>query len=404
MLRLSKSQKTSSNKVTQHSSNTRLGFKLPGITNHSSSRTTKMNRVLDDDLHLYSEHYFHEMLTLERKRSERTRKQFMLMMLDIRGLVSEHKGKDPLDKMADILCVGRIVTLLDGASRETDIKGWYKKNQVIGLLYTETTGTNEKVMIDKVRSCLMTELDERQIELINISCFMFPTQGGTRPIDGLFYTDAYKDIGKNTSSGMKRVIDIAGSLVAILIFSPLFIVIPIIIKLTSKGPVFFMQERAGLGGKPFKVIKFRTMRPNNDDSAHKEYMKKLIKNNKEVGADGVFKIKDDPRVTPIGRWLRKTSLDELPQFFNVFWGNMSLVGPRPAIPYEVEEYDTWHKRRVLQTKPGITCIWQVEGRSATTFEGQARMDIEYINKWSILLDLKLIIKTPLAVIASKGAY
>ncbi|MBD3319990.1 MAG: sugar transferase [Chitinivibrionales bacterium] len=404
MLSLAKSQKKLKSASNQRVNSTRLGFKLPGINKSSLNRIRQHDRVLDDDFNVYSEHYFHEMLSLERKRSERTKKKFMLMMLDLRDLVAPGGGKDPLEKMADVLSVGRIIGLLGDASRETDIKGWYKKDQIIGIIYTETTGTNEKVMIDKVRSVLFKDLDKRQVDLINISCFLFPNEGGTRPIDSLFYTDAYKDLGKATATGMKRVIDIAGSIAGIVLFSPLLVVIPIIIKLTSKGPVFFLQERAGLGGKPFKVIKFRTMRPDNDDSKHKEFMKNFIKNTGDVGQDGVFKIKDDPRVTPIGKWLRKTSLDELPQFFNVFRGDMSLVGPRPAIPYEVEEYDAWHKRRVLQTKPGITCIWQVEGRSITSFEGQARMDIEYIKKWTILLDLKLLIKTPFSVLASKGAY
>lgn len=151
------------------------------------------------------------------------------------------------------------------------------------------------------------------------------------------------------------------------------------------------------------------MKVNNDESAHREYVTKLIKGQAEAVTDDttgtkVYKIVKDPRITSIGQFLRKTSLDELPQFINVLLGNMSLVGPRPPIPYEVAEYHLWHKRRVLETKPGITGYWQVEGRSTTNFEGMVRMDLQYIRKKSFWLDIKVILKTPLALFTSKGAY
>jgi lipopolysaccharide/colanic/teichoic acid biosynthesis glycosyltransferase len=158
-------------------------------------------------------------------------------------------------------------------------------------------------------------------------------------------------------------------------------------------------------------LKFRSMYANNDPSIHKEFVRNLIQGNKtdhiqSVGAqqNKSFKIKEDPRVTSIGRFLRKTSIDELPQFFNVLVGHMSLVGPRPPIPYECEDYDIWHRSRVLDMKPGITGLWQVDGRSATSFDEMVRMDIKYIREWSLLLDMKIIIKTPLVVLTCKGAY
>ena len=144
---------------------------------------------------------------------------------------------------------------------------------------------------------------------------------------------------------------------------------------------------------------------NNDATIHKEFITDFIKGKIKEPADGqkpLFKIKNDPRVTPIGRILRKTSLDEIPQFLNVLLGDMSLVGPRPSIPYEVEQYDLWHRRRVLEVKPGITGLWQVEGRSSLTFDNMVRLDLQYIKKWSFLLDIKLLIKTPFMLV--KGAY
>jgi lipopolysaccharide/colanic/teichoic acid biosynthesis glycosyltransferase len=195
----------------------------------------------------------------------------------------------------------------------------------------------------------------------------------------------------------------------LIIFLPAFIVIPLLIKLTSRGPIFFKQQRLGAFGRPFQFLKFRTMQVNNNEKIHSEYIKKLIREEKAYSSekDGTeqnktYKIKNDPRVTLLGKFLRKTSLDEIPQFFNVIKGEMSLVGPRPPIPYELENYDIWHLRRVLEFKPGITGLWQVNGRSRTTFNEMVRMDINYINKWSIWLDIKLVMATPWSL--AKGAY
>jgi lipopolysaccharide/colanic/teichoic acid biosynthesis glycosyltransferase len=187
---------------------------------------------------------------------------------------------------------------------------------------------------------------------------------------------------------LKRTVDIFGSLVGIILFSPAFILIPLLIKLTSKGPVFFRQKRVGYNGQTFKMLKFRSMVTNNNAALHKQFMKDFIKNQGSVtGETKIFKMVRDPRVTPIGRIIRKTSLDEIPQFLNVLFGNMSLVGPRPAIPYETEEYEAWHKRRFLGVKPGITGFWQVYGRSTTNFDTMIRMDIHYAQNWTPLMDL-----------------
>jgi lipopolysaccharide/colanic/teichoic acid biosynthesis glycosyltransferase len=187
--------------------------------------------------------------------------------------------------------------------------------------------------------------------------------------------------------------------------------VPLLIKFTSKGPVLFRQERIGQFEKKFMFLKFRTMHVNNDSSIHQEYVKKLISEQKSCTVKKgngdktcIYKMKDDPRITPIGRFLRKMSLDEFPQFFNVLKGEMSLVGPRPPIPYELDNYDIWHKRRVLEIKPGITGLWQVKGRSRTTFDEMVRLDIKYIREWSLWLDTKILFQTPKAVLNGKGAY
>ncbi|MGD9900814.1 MAG: sugar transferase [Calditrichaceae bacterium] len=238
----------------------------------------------------------------------------------------------------------------------------------------------------------------------------FPALNGTVSISSssLLDTISFDGFGKAIDKVVTRIFNILGALTGIIIFSPLMLIISIAIKLSSKGPVLFMQKRMGYLGEQFTFLKFRTMRVDTDDKIHQEYVRKLIEGqNSEINSgtqqDPVYKIKNDPRITTIGRFLRKTSLDELPQFFNVLSGKMSLVGPRPPIPYEVESYKRWHLRRILEVKPGITGVWQVNGRSMTTFDEMVRMDLQYVAHRSIYLDIKLVVQTFGAVFNSKGA-
>ena len=206
---------------------------------------------------------------------------------------------------------------------------------------------------------------------------------------------------------VKRGLDILGALFFIILFSPMILVTSLAIIMTSKGPILFKQERLGYWGKPFHFLKFRTMYTDCDVNRHRAYVKKLIKG--ENGAVNLgtkerpyYKLTKDPRITPLGRILRQSSLDEIPQFFNVLKGDMSLIGPRPPIPYEVEEYKKWHFRRLFQVKPGITGLWQVSGRNRTTFDEMVRLDIQYAQNLSFLLDLKILLKTFKAVFALDG--
>jgi lipopolysaccharide/colanic/teichoic acid biosynthesis glycosyltransferase len=208
---------------------------------------------------------------------------------------------------------------------------------------------------------------------------------------------------------IKRIIDFAGAAIGLLILSPIIMLISLAIKLTTPCPVLFRQERLGYKGKKFTFLKFRSMYHNCDDSIQKEYMVKFINKQNEKHSDksghcSFHKMTDDPRITPLGRLLRQTSLDELPQLYNVLCGEMSLVGPRPPIAYEVDKYCSWHKRRVLEVKPGITGLWQVEGRSVASFDEAVRLDIHYAENWNLLLDLKIIFKTFKVVFSGKGAY
>ena len=193
---------------------------------------------------------------------------------------------------------------------------------------------------------------------------------------------------------MKTAFDFFFSFTVILLISPVFLMIAIAIRLEDGGSVFFIQERVGLNGRRFLIIKFRTM------VAGAEALKiSLVGQNEQTGP--VFKITNDPRVTRIGRILRKTSFDELPQFFKVLRGEMSVVGPRPPIPSEVEEYQQWQKRR-LTVKPGITCTWQVSGRNNIPFEEWMKLDLEYIDNWSFTRDTVLVIKTIKVIFTGTG--
>ena len=203
---------------------------------------------------------------------------------------------------------------------------------------------------------------------------------------------------------LKRLLDLMGSAILLIFFSPIFVIISICIKLTSKGPILFYQIRLGENAKPFRCYKFRTMYIDNDRIYDQEFVKNLIDGKYgKIGENPTFKLKHDPRVTPLGRLLRITSIDELPQLINILKGEMSLVGPRSSIPYEYEKYQEWHKER-LSVKPGITGLWQVTGRSSTTFDEMVQMDIEYTKTKSFVLDLKILLRTVCIGLSGKGAY
>lgn len=200
----------------------------------------------------------------------------------------------------------------------------------------------------------------------------------------------------NSARILKRSFDLIFSALAILLLSPLWLLIALLIKLDSRGPVFYAQERVGMDGRLFLLYKFRTMKAGADAELHREYQRAFIAGRAEanVGNDQkpTYKLLSDPRITRIGRLLRRTSLDEVPQLLNILAGDMSVVGPRPPIPYEVEAYELWHRKR-LDMKPGLTGLWQVSGRNQLPFEEMVRLDLFYIENWSLLLDLKIILRT-----------
>ena len=354
-----------------------------------------------------SESAFGRTMAIERKRTERSGEPFLLMLLEADSHLSAEKRGRTLDGILSAL-VPRV--------RDTDVIGWYKDRVTVGVIYTgllsQDRGAALSTILQRVSATLRDHLTFEQITQISISFHVFPDDWDHdkpgRPSDPTLYKDL-----QNTPSGernallVKRLIDILGSAALLLACSPLLLLIALCVKLTSKGPVLFRQQRVGQYGRQFMFLKFRSMRTDSDDRVHRDYVKRLIAGEAQQvkvneAGEGVYKLAHDPRITPIGRFLRRTSLDELPQFLNVLRGEMSLVGPRPAIPYELAAYQTWHRRRVLQVKPGITGLWQVMGRSRVKFDEMVRLDLRYAETWSPLLDLKILLRTPGAVV--KGAY
>jgi len=353
--------------------------------------------------HVVDEHHFVRMLRVERKRTERSGKPFMLMLVEAEELFDSPEAMD------------EVVNALQSSTRETDSLGWYQTGSILGVLFTELGTSDQAVLetiVDKVAGALREQLDIEHANQITVTYHLYPesidhrAKGST---DIRLYPDLPRIAAKKRAAHLaKRALDITGSLFAILMLSPIFLFLALAIKLTSKGPVLFRQKRIGKYGKAFTFLKFRSMQANNDPKIHEEYVKKLIAGKSDLkqpdGKNGAFKLTNDPRITAIGRFIRRTSLDELPQFFNVLSGEMSLVGPRPPVPYEYEAYDVWHRHRMMEVKPGITGLWQVTGRSKTTFDEMVRLDLQYAGSWSILMDLKILIQTPMAVFSGDGAY
>jgi lipopolysaccharide/colanic/teichoic acid biosynthesis glycosyltransferase len=310
-----------------------------------------------------------------------------------------------------------VLLALARSSRDTDARGWYKEGSTIGVIFTEL-GANvdghavASALLTKVTKALTAALSIGQIKEIRLTFHVFPEnldqQGKSSGSDAKFYDDLlFETAPKRLPRATKRCMDVAGSLCALAFGLPLFAAVALAVKLTSKGPVFFRQQRLGQYGRKFTFLKFRSMCVNNDATIHQEFVKRLIAGDageNQSTAAPTYKLTADPRVTPIGRFLRKTSLDELPQFLNVLMGDMSLVGPRPPVPYEAECYSVWHRTRLLGAKPGITGLWQVAGRSRVKFDDMVRMDLQYANSWSLWLDIKILLLTPVAVLTANGAH
>jgi lipopolysaccharide/colanic/teichoic acid biosynthesis glycosyltransferase len=354
-----------------------------------------------------SEELFAHLLVRERKRSDRSNRPFILLSL---------KTKDGLDLESSATGKAALEALAAGM-RETDLLGWVEWPTVVGVIFPEIGAAEPARAVETVRTRvyrdLARQLDPGVLGDFSLEFHVYPessggeSKSGPRPVDPLLHPDLRDNTrGQRVSDWIKRALDVVTSVTLLLALAPLLLAVAAAVRLTSPGPILFRQLRFGQMGKPFRMLKFRTMYVDADQKRHYDFVTRFIKESGQIQAPAngqLFKLTNDPRVTPIGRILRKTSLDELPQLWNVVIGEMSLVGPRPPLPYELEHYAPWHRRRVLEAKPGITGLWQVTGRSRTTFDEMVRLDLRYARTRSLWTDLRILLRTPGAVVSGKGA-
>ncbi len=396
---------------------------------------------------------FGEMLKKEQNRSDRTGLPFSFVQIEIaRPPAVAHL----LDDTAYEDFLRRLLKLISENTRNYDVK-FLTPSFTVGILLIDTSLEGARGFIEKISyslykyfqnmgksdylkalqtitissyplSRLLESEEERPLPMI-LRSQKFHPNGGKDPSDQTLYLENERwqlnwerlPVNGNTLALdlnymwqsmcedrahlryhlVKRIIDILGACLGLLLFSPAMGVIALFIKLTSPGPVFYVQKRIGQFQQPFQFYKFRTMYVDADNEIHKQFVQQLISGkaaNQGTRDKPLYKLNNDPRITWIGRYLRLFSMDELPQLFNVLKGDMSLVGPRPPIDYEIEKYQSWHLRRIFEAKPGITGLWQVYGRSKTTFDEMVRLDLQYIANRSIFLDIKTILLTFRAIL------
>jgi lipopolysaccharide/colanic/teichoic acid biosynthesis glycosyltransferase len=420
----------------------------------------KLKSFVDVKNGWYASKDFSALMVRETKRSYRTGLPLSLITLDLSYINHE---KDNYISLQYPQFFKDLIQLITENTRDIDLKCLNNKYE-INILLADTEISGAKILTEKISGALYQRLNSANeknitkiVKYIKISTYPLNRISGTARIEATpvvinnlefskdehnqseeiflqkisnLYIDwdimpsstgtisisypaynrfPFDDVFHLGYKILKRLLDIIGSVIGILLFLPAMIIIAIAIKISSTGPVFFKQERLTQYGRKFSFRKFRTMNSNCDDQIHREYVKKLIEGEDDSTNYGtienpLYKIKNDPRITKVGQILRRTSLDELPQFFNVLIGDMSLVGPRPPIPYELDTYKNWHYRRILEIKPGITGLWQIQGRSTTTFDQMVRLDLQYAKNQSLLVDIKIMLKTIRAFFKSYGAF
>ena len=380
--------------------NTMIPMKAKHSTSDASSPSAagsdsdRNRRVMDD---VFDERLFVEQLRNEKHRAQRSGSPLSILIL-----------KQNKSIRAGSSSIRELLKVVSNKTRETDVVG-YIDQRTLGVIlpYTDEKGAERSA--EKIMNCFINPQFTIAVSTYPDEIFESLTKNGciTPDVMQLLLEDSIKHSWLKLK--IKRLMDIVGSIVGLILLSPIMLLTAILIKKGSSGPIIFKQDRLGAKGVPFTFYKFRSMYTDSNDQIHREYVLKLINGDNDSINNGdkenpLFKIKADPRITPIGKIIRKTSIDELPQLFNVLKGDMSLVGPRPPLAYEAESYETWHLRRILEMKPGITGLWQVEGRSRTGFDEAVRLDVRYLQTWSLLLDIKILFKTVSEVLKCRGAF
>ena len=345
---------------------------------------------------ILGESVFREALVRERKRADRFDASFAVLLVDRSDDASE--GATWVS----------ILSAMAAVKRDADAVGWLEQGAVLGLLLPEVSRNGALKVMDRLRHQISGRLGDSALAAVSMRLYAHGVEpgpdGAAFPSVDLLLEAFVPQRDQPGRDAAKRGLDILGSLALMVIFAPAMLVILAAVKWTSPGPAMLRQVRIGRRGEPFAMRKIRTMYVNAGHEVHQDYMTWFIKSSGQQPRtrDEVFKLTNDPRITRPGRLLRKASLDELPQFWNVLRGDMSLVGPRPPLPFEVEQYQPWHRRRVLEVKPGVTGLWQVSGRSRTTFDDMVRLDLRYARTHSLWTDIRILAATPRAMF--KGAH
>lgn len=312
----------------------------------------------------------------------------------------------------------RVIGAVESGARGPLMPGTYEGVTVVSDLAglpeaIRESGANEVIIADPgvdgdVLFDIMMRCGRRRGVEFRIAPNLFnclPSKTEVDQIGALPMIRLFREPLSDFARGTKRTSDIVIASFTLALLSPFWLLIALLIKFDSEGPIFYAQERVGMDGRIFVVYKFRTMRVDADSEIHREYQRKFIAGNAEANVGDAkkpaYKLRDDPRTTRVGRVLRRLSLDEVPQLFNVLRGDMSVVGPRPPIPYEVEAYELRHRKR-LDMKPGLTGLWQVSGRNRLPFEEMVKLDLFYIENWSLLFDLKIVLRTVLVLLRGDG--
>jgi lipopolysaccharide/colanic/teichoic acid biosynthesis glycosyltransferase len=355
---------------------------------------------------VFDEDIFKDTVTRERKRTERSGLAMVMLLIGV---------QDGRCEDAPALFAG-VANALSAIKSDIDILGWFQRQSLMGLIVPEIDSASLAGACERLEAEFRKEvagrIDGDLAERLTIRLRVYPEpqrlgEEDLQNVDPFLYPELHADQRAISNFQMlKRGMDILGSLLLLIMLSPLLLAVAGLVKLSSRGPVIFRQVRIGQMMKPFMICKFRTMYADADHGIHHDYVSWFINSSgktREKEKNAFFKMTNDPRITPIGHILRKTSIDELPQLWNVLRGEMSLVGPRPPLWYELQQYKPWHRHRVLEAKPGITGLWQVTGRSRTTFDDMVRLDLRYARGRSLWTDIKILLATPAAVIRGKGA-
>lgn len=347
------------------------------------------------DGYVLGERLFKDTLVRERRRADRLATPFGVLVLD-----RTHQAPDDRPWAS-------ILEVLGDCRTDVDVVGWLEQDTVLGVILSDAPREAALETMRRLRRHLVGEFGDETLRAVSMRLYVHGADTAASgvhlpPVD-LLIDSFVPVVSRPVGDAAKRVLDVLGSSLLLAIFLPAMVMSYLAVRLTSPGPVLYRQVRIGRRGEPFTMLKFRSMRTDGGHAIHDAYVTWFITASGRQPRSGgeVFKLTMDPRITRVGQWLRRTSLDEVPQFWNVLRGEMSLVGPRPPLPFEVDKYQPWHRRRVLEAKPGITGAWQVKGRSRTTFDEMVRMDLEYARTRTLWTDLTILAATPLAML--KGA-